>query len=269
MTGNSMETLAAFIEEHSTEVIERFELLWGEVRRQRQWGIELETPAVSLSSTREARKASTDAHRRLCRKAVVRRRSVVETSISSSDEETTTSRRAWVTKRSLDRSRPSCPRVSCEAQAYEEDDVEQENIDDSDEDDDVCSTGSLDEWIVADDATSRALDAAVVVDALEGDNEMGRWALRGAALLREVRSRPMAAAKVPVTGSKAIDPVDPLPLEPTHDGFYATSRWGSTCWGDAPQCQALATVDSHSTTPPHFDSTLSYIARTSICARPA
>lgn len=267
-----MESLAAFVEEHSTEVIERFELLWGEVRRQRQWGNEPEAPsptlAVSLYSTREARRKSVSAHNRMSRRPVVRRRSVVEMSTSSSDEETVTSRRSRTAKRTPDCSRASCLRISC-SNAREEDDVELWNEDDSDEDDDVCSTGSLDEWIVADDATSRALNAAVVVDAHEGNNDMGRWALRGAALLREVRSRPMAAAKVPVTGSKPRDPVDPLPIEPIHDGFYATSGWGSSCWAEASRCRALGTVDGHISAPPHLDATLSYIARTSTCAPPA
>lgn len=98
----------------------------------------------------------------------------------------------------------------------------------------VLSTGSLDEWIVADDATSRALEEEE--DEVHSDDASevhGRWAARGAKLLRELRSRP-GAKLAKMTSSSSAWPRQPPEQDPPEPGhFYATAGWGLALAADA------------------------------------
>lgn len=108
------------------------------------------------------------------------------------------------------------------------------------------STGSMDDWIVADHATAKALEAE---DTEDEDDDIDRWAARGAELLRELRRRRPNASEALATSSPRNHSlsadgaaIDATPMKSSNgeeqdeekylkrssfERFYATAGWGT------------------------------------------
>ena len=105
--------------------------------------------------------------------------------------------------------------------------------DDESEGEEARSTGSLDDWIVADDACLAADGDESDQDAPAYSSE-ARWAAAGAGLLKELRSRPSAPWRPPSRNRASAERSAARARAPRAPEFHAAGGWSLA----APEAEA-------------------------------